>query len=496
VTERIARPRDAPRLPLPLRTVIGLATLAIGANVVGAVIVSVLVLTLNSSLTGHQVSVLQRVTTAVVIGSVLVGSVTVVFVQRRTVRWVLRGRRPNEKDARRAVRLPLDMAIITLALWAIDGIVVGVVAESVGTEADSVIGIIGGVVLSGFASAAITYLLVSWVVRPVTRLALRMYPPGNLPIMGVGGRLLLIWLLTSGVPILGIVMILIAPSGRTHIYGVSVATACLAIVVGGVATSLAARAIGKPLRDVVGVLREVGAGNLAADVPVEDSGEIGLLQRGINDMLDGLHERERIRDLFGRHVGPAVAAEALRSGVTLSGEQREVVALFVDITGSTVLTRTTEPSEFVAMLNRFFQIVVEAVEQNGGLVNKFEGDAALCVFGAPVALADKATGALRAARQIRDRVRDAGEVDVGIGVAAGRVIAGQIGAHSRLEYTVVGDAVNEAGRLTELSKTLPGRVLAAAAVVADADVSERAWWRANAHVVLRGRPEPTHTWTA
>jgi adenylate cyclase len=227
---------------------------------------------------------------------------------------------------------------------------------------------------------------------------------------------------------------------------------------------------------------------------VDDIGEIGMLQRGVNEMVEGLRERERIQDLFGRHVGPAVASEAISGGVTLRGESCDVVALFVDITGSTRLTRESEPAEFVAMLNRFFGSVVEAVETNGGLVNKFEGDAALCVFGAPVPLDDPATAALRAARRIRDEVYERGEVEVGMGVASGPVIAGQIGAPSRLEYTVIGDAVNEAARLTELAKRVDGRILASEDTVEAASEDEREHWVKGRVLRLRGRDAPTHTY--
>jgi adenylate cyclase len=168
--------------------------------------------------------------------------------------------------------------------------------------------------------------------------------------------------------------------------------------------------------------------------------------------------------------------------------------LFVDIIGSTALTRTTEPNEFVAVLNRFFGRVVAAVEINGGLVNKFEGDAALCVFGAPVALDDPATAALRAARTIRDHVRQDGEVAIGVGVALGPVIAGQVGAPSRLEYTVIGDAVNEAARLTELAKQVDGSILASATTVEAAEPAERAQWVRGGSRRLRGRDIPTDTY--
>jgi class 3 adenylate cyclase len=201
-----------------------------------------------------------------------------------------------------------------------------------------------------------------------------------------------------------------------------------------------------------------------------------------------------MRDLFGRHVGTTVADRALATGVSLGGEERTVAALFVDIAGSTSLVRRTGPEEMVGLLNRFFEIVVEAIEADGGLVNKFEGDAALCVFGAPTDHPDPAGAALRAARRICDAVRDAREVDVGVGVACGRVWAGQVGAASRLEYTVIGDPVNEAARLTELAKEHPGRAVASEPTVLAADPGEREQWVRDGEVELRGRGEPTRTW--
>jgi class 3 adenylate cyclase len=243
---------------------------------------------------------------------------------------------------------------------------------------------------------------------------------------------------------------------------------------------------------MVSHLHHVEQGDLDVSVTVEDAGEIGLVQSGFNHMVAGLRERERIQDLFGRHVGPAVAAQAISAGVTLQGETRDVVALFVDITGSTRLTREMEPVAFVDLLNRFFLIVVEEVERAGGLLNKFEGDAALCIFGAPAELPDPATAALCTARGIRDRVCEMDELDIGIGVAAGQVIAGQIGTPSRLEYTVIGDAVNEAARLADLAKTADRRILCSAAAVDRADDAERTHWAECYSTVLRGRSEATH----
>ncbi len=137
-------------------------------------------------------------------------------------------------------------------------------------------------------------------------------------------------------------------------------------------------------------------------------------------------------------------------------------------------------------------MVVEVVEDHGGLVNKFEGDAALAVFGAPLPLDDAAGCALRAARTLARRLAD--EVDglsAGIGVSAGRAVAGNIGSESRFEYTVIGDPVNEAARLCELAKEADDRVLASAGALELARADEKEHWREGDEVRLRGRSEET-----
>jgi adenylate cyclase len=202
-----------------------------------------------------------------------------------------------------------------------------------------------------------------------------------------------------------------------------------------------------------------------------------------------------MRDVFGRHVGAEVAARALARGVDLTGDVRVVSALFVDVTGSVELSTGLPPQEFVAKLNRLLSTVVAATEENNGLVNKFEGDAALCIFGAPIALGDNATPALRAARRIRDEVIATGELDIGIGVALGLVFAGDVGTDTRLEYTVIGDAVNEAARLTTEAKEVPRRILVSGAVIEATAPHERSKWTLYENILLRGMPKPTPCWT-
>ncbi len=205
-------------------------------------------------------------------------------------------------------------------------------------------------------------------------------------------------------------------------------------------------------------------------------------------MAAGLREREEIRELFGRQVGADVAKAAMEQGTEMGGETREVAVLFTDIVGSTSLAQDRPPHEVVDMLNEFFAVVVKVVEEHGGWINKFEGDAALAVFGAPIPLDDAADRALAAARALADRLADeVPDLTAGIGVSGGTALAGNVGAEHRFEYTVIGDPVNEAARLTELAKEEDGHVLASCDLVEQASEEEAAHWQAGDDAELRGR---------
>ena len=209
-------------------------------------------------------------------------------------------------------------------------------------------------------------------------------------------------------------------------------------------------------------------------------------------MAAGLRERERIRDLFGRQVGREAARQALAvENPELGGEVCDVAILFVDVVGSTELAAGRRPEEVVHLLNRFFAEVVEVIDGHGGWINKFEGDAALAIFGAPFPHEGRHAAALAAARDLDARLRErVPELAAAIGVASGMVVAGHVGAESRFEYTVIGDPVNEAARLTELAKQHPSRVCASGGTVAAAGV-DRDGWELGESVTLRGRSEPT-----
>ena len=479
-------------------TVQRLVALTVGAHLVGVTTVALLLVGLSGGRSPENAGtrlVLLVGALGYLVLALPLGIAAGLRRQRVTNGWLLAGRPPTRDEAAHALRLPLDTALVAALTWLVGAVALGAVAAVVSPDPwvglrTALVALLGGVVTTG-----VSYLLIDRVARPVTTRALAAHPPTGSLLLGVRVRLLLTWALTSGVPLLGLVLLLVDPSLAGQVSDAAVVfLAVTALVVGWLATLLTARAVGAPLRALRRAVQEIGEGDTSVRVVVDDAGEIGLLQTGVNTMASGLRERERLRDLFGRHVGFSVAQQALDRGISLGGEVRTVAALFVDVAGSTALAEELGPEQMVGLLNRFFAVVVEATSAEGGLVNKFQGDAALCVFGAPAVHDDPAGGALRAARRIAAAVVDAGEVDLGIGVAYGPVVAGQIGASSRLEYTVIGDAVNEAARLTELAKSVAGQVLASERAVRAADPGEAASWQRARTVALRGRAETTTTW--
>lgn len=396
----------------------------------------------------------------------------------------------------RALRMPLYRTLISLAVWATGGGVFILASWSVAKHAPPVVAVPPA--RGAPATAIIGYLQSERVLRPVAVAALRSGVPENVNAPGVILRLMLAWIPSTGVPLLAIVLAVAADKiALLHatpeaLFNPILMMALAALGIGSVSTLLVAMSIADPLRQLRWALSEVQRGNYNAHMQIYDASELGLLQAGFNDMVRELSERQRLRDLFGRYVGEDVARRALERGTELGGQERDVAVLFVDLVGSTQLAATRPPAEVVQLLNEFFRVVVETVARHGGFVNKFQGDAALAIFGAPIEHPDGAGAALSAARELHDELIPVlGSAEFGIGVSAGRAIAGHIGAQARFEYTVIGDPVNEAARLTELAKLEDGHVLASAIAVSGALDAEALCWDVGEVVELRGRAAPT-----
>ncbi|HEX2039484.1 MAG TPA: adenylate/guanylate cyclase domain-containing protein [Acidimicrobiales bacterium] len=410
--------------------------------------------------------------------------------------WLDEHRPPTEEERRDTLRTPWRFLGLVLAFWLGAPVVFGSLNLVVlGNPWSIVVRNTIGTLLGALTTGALTFLLVERALRPVVALALHGTPPPGTRALGIRPRLIVSWALGSGIPFVAIAMTV----SHTHGADVRLAVAflaCAGMVGGGLVLFAAADSVSTPLEHLRGAVRQVEQGDLEVEVTVDDGGEVGRLQAGFNAMVTGLRERQQLRDLFGRYVGVDVARQALLQ-TGLGGEQRVASALFVDLVGSTGLAERRPPSEVVRTLNAMFDAVVDVVGKEGGWVNKFEGDGALCVFGAPVAQADHAARALRAARQLRRclvalRVEHP-SLDAGIGVSSGTVVAGNVGAEARYEYTVIGDPVNEAARLTELAKQRPGRVLAAEGAVHLAGEEAQCWVSVGSFE-LRGRAVPTRAY--
>jgi class 3 adenylate cyclase len=218
----------------------------------------------------------------------------------------------------------------------------------------------------------------------------------------------------------------------------------------------------RPIRDLAEGTERVAVGRYNQRLPVVQDDDLGALAASFNRMQAGLAERQRLQSAFGTYVDPALAARLLQQGDDVfTGERREVTVMFVDIRDFTPFAEVNTAEDTVARLNALFQIVVPAVVDGGGHVNKFLGDGALAVFGAPNDLANHADAAVAAAGLIHRLVaeRFGGELRIGIGINTGKVIAGTIGGGSKLEFTLIGDTVNVAARVEQLTKTTGDTIL-------------------------------------
>lgn len=221
-----------------------------------------------------------------------------------------------------------------------------------------------------------------------------------------------------------------------------------------------AKDVSAPAQELAEAMRRVGTGELGMRMDITSTDEFAELFGGFNQMTQGLEERERLREAFGRYVGP-IAEEVLKNGASLGGETAHATILFADIRSFTSLSEQMKPAQVVALLNGYFAAVEPELQAEGGWINKFGGDSLLAVFGAPVAYPDHPARAVRAALRIREALRRFNErqraigmpeLAIGIGLHSGDVLAGNVGSPTRLEYTVIGDVVNVAARLQALTK--------------------------------------------
>jgi adenylate cyclase len=239
-----------------------------------------------------------------------------------------------------------------------------------------------------------------------------------------------------------------------------------------IAAVVIGRKVSSPVQAIVSAADSIESGNLDTIEPLRGSNirELDDASNAFNDMVKGLRERELIRDTLGRFVPEEVAGSLLAGGGDIEVLETEATILFCDIEAFTRLTELLGPVKIVAVLNAYFSEMVDILEQHGGIVTQFQGDAILATFNVPVADEDHARHAVESAQEMLNCVKqqqfDGEQLNIRIGINTGKVVAGAIGARGRLNYTVHGDAVNLAARLESMNKEYGTRLMVSASTVA------------------------------
>jgi class 3 adenylate cyclase len=285
---------------------------------------------------------------------------------------------------------------------------------------------------------------------------------------------------------------------RLRALQVTIVVASLAGALGAMGVGvLVARRITRPVSALTTGVARVAQGDLSQAIPVSSSDEVGRLTLAFNDMLEGLRQRDFIRDTFGRYVSPEVAKTLLESpeGLRFGGEKRVVTILMSDLRGYTRFAEQGDPAWVMEVLNGYLARMTEIIIGYGGTINEFIGDAVFAIFGAPIAHADHAE---RAAASALAMQRAMGEIndehvrrgfprfEMGIGVNTGEAVVGNIGSAQRAKYAVVGSAVNVAARVE--GSTVGGQVFLSAATLEQ--IKDLAEVAAAVPVEVKGLSEP------
>ena len=221
------------------------------------------------------------------------------------------------------------------------------------------------------------------------------------------------------------------------------------------------KTITKPIRRLVSVSNEIRNGKFDISVKKKSRDEIGILSESFEDMAIGLAEREKMKDAFGKFVNKEIADMILKNELKLGGERKTAAVFFSDIRSFTAISENLQPEEVVEFLNEYMSLMVDCVNKTNGVVDKFIGDAIMAVWGTPISKGNDTANAVEGALMMREALikfnkgRGSAKkpiINIGCGINTGPVLAGQIGSHERMEYTVIGDTVNLASRIESLNK--------------------------------------------
>lgn len=288
---------------------------------------------------------------------------------------------------------------------------------------------------------------------------------------------------------------------RDTLRAVTTAT-LLMVLLGAVAAILLGQRLSRPINDLMDASLQISRGNYSFRFAERRNDEIGTLMQAFNTMSDGLLRKEQVEQIFSRYVSPKVAREVLSDldQVQLGGQHVEASVLFADIAGFTALSERLSPQEISCLLNEYFGVIALAAQAYQGHVDKYMGDCAMLVFGVPqpdelhslhtaccAVLIQRLIGALNRQRQARGQI----PVDFHISCNSGIMLAGNMGSRERMEYTVVGDAVNLAARLSRVAGA--GQIIISKEMYGLPNLIGRVIGREHDTIRLRGKQQPVAT---
>ena len=223
-----------------------------------------------------------------------------------------------------------------------------------------------------------------------------------------------------------------------------------------------------PIKKLVEASVKISSGFYRLKLKPSSNDEIGDLTESFIKMGKGLEEREKMKEAFGKFVNKEIAELALKGELKLGGERKEAAIFFSDIRSFTAISEELDPEEVVEFLNEYMTAMVNCVTKTNGVVDKFIGDAVMAVWGTPVSHGNDTENAVNGALMMRQALIKFNKkrggpkkpiIKIGCGINTGPVVAGQIGSHDRMEYTVIGDTVNLASRVESLNKAFGTDIL-------------------------------------
>jgi len=281
------------------------------------------------------------------------------------------------------------------------------------------------------------------------------------------------------------------------------AITCLMVVLGILIAFFISKRISRPIKEIVEGSQEIAQGNHQFRFKERRTDELGQLMNSLNDMTEGLLRKEQVEKAFSRYVSPNVAGSVMDDfeKIHLGGSHVEATVLFADISGFTSISEGLEPMAINSLLNEYFTLIDKIAGEFGGHIDKYIGDCAMILFGAPYADKEHSLNAVKCAMEIQHllcqfnqkrQLQELLTVEFSIGINSGTMLAGNMGSEKRMEYTVVGNAVNLASRLSSIANA--GQIIVTKKLHDALDLATLFTTRYLSTTKLRGKTVPVEVW--